>query len=430
MKNFLNTIRQRVLLYDGSKGVMLQRRGLQGHEASESWNLSHPEEVKNLYAAYLQAGSDMIQTNTFPGNRLTLNHHGLGDKTYALNYAGVKLAQETAPENTYIAASLGPTGAILEPSGALSFDEAYGIFQEPLKAIAEAGADCVHFETFINLAELRAAILAAKETTNLPIIASLSFDANCRTTFGNSAEACAIVCQALGASIVGANCSGGPDSLIEPIKRMYSVASVPLCVKANAGTPELAQGEVIYHQTPEQFSLYTQEFVGNGVRLIGGCCGTTPDFIRELKKSLAQTATPELELKSVPTIASAFNHLVLSPEQDYSVKKPAPDALEQLINGNFSGLMRECRSGAIDYLFLDFGTTAPSFDVKSFAGQLGLLIKKPLMIKADSPEMLSEFLRYYPGKAGVVLTDRTGLSLSQIRHYGALPVDETLKPLT
>lgn len=429
LNNFLTSIQTKVLLYDGSKGVMLQRRGLEGHEAAESWNISHPEEIKNLYSAYLQAGSEIIQTNTFPGNRVTLESHGLGDKTYELTFAGVKLAKETAPENTYIAASLGPTGALIEPSGTLSFDQAYHIFQESLKACEDAGADLVNFETFIDLNELRAAILAAKETTNLPIIASATFNADSRTMFGNSAEVCAIVCQSLGAVMVGANCSGGPESLIEPIKRMSSVASVPLCVKPNAGMPELVKGEVTYHQTPEQFSSYTQVFVENGVRLIGGCCGTTPEFIRELKKALAEVETPQLNLKSSPTITSAFNHLVLSPDKEYSVKKLSEDAVTQLINGNFSNLMRESRSQSFDYLLLDFADLDATFDVKSFVSQFGLLIKKPVMITGRSPELLYKFLRYYPGKAGVILSDSTNLSLSQLKHYGPLIVNDSLVPV-
>ncbi|EGW40791.1 homocysteine S-methyltransferase family protein [Desulfosporosinus sp. OT] len=429
MKSFLSFIQERVLLYDGSKGVMLQRRGLTGAEASESWNLSNPEEVKNLYNQYKVAGSDVIQTNTFPGNRVTLGKHSLGDKTYQLNFAGVKLAKEITGDSTYVAASVGPTGELLEPSGNLSFDKAYSIYTEPLKAIEDAGADLVNFETFSDLNELRAAILAAKETTKLPIIASVTFNANSRTLFGNSAEVCAIVCQSLGVAIVGANCSGGPDSLIEPIKKMYSVASIPLCVKANAGMPVLDDdGKVIYHQKPEQFSSYTKEFIENGVRLIGGCCGTTPEFISAIKKELAELETPELELKFMPTIASAYNHLVLSPDKKYSVKKLSPEAVTILINGNLSTLVRESKSEDVDYLLLDFGNIDVSFDVWSFASEFGLLIKKPVMIKSESPEILYKFLRYYPGKAGVVLSDNSLLSLSQLQHYGALIVNDALVP--
>ncbi|WP_242860199.1 homocysteine S-methyltransferase family protein [Desulfosporosinus sp. I2] len=433
MKNFLDAIHERVLLYDGSKGVMLQRRGLKGNEASESWNLSKPDEVKNLYNLYKQAGSDVIQTNTFPGNRVTLEMHNLGDKTYQLNFEGVKLAKEIAGDDTYVAASVGPTGMILEPAGDLSFDKAYSIFKEQLRAIEDAGADIVNFETFSDLNELRAAILAAKETTTLPIIASITFNENSRTLSGNSAEVCAIVCQSLGVAVVGANCSGGPDSLIEPIKKMYSVTSIPLTVKANAGMPNLVNGEAVYEQKPEQFSAYTKDFVENGVRLIGGCCGTTPEFISAIKKELDKIKTPDLELKSNSTITSAFNHLVLSKDKEYLVKKLSlkeNNAVEMLKNGDFYNLIGDYKSENMDCLLIDFGNMNEPFDVSGFTSNISFSIKKPLVIKSASTEILDKFLRYYPGKVGVVLSDNTEISLSQLKHYGALILNEELEPIT
>jgi len=432
MKGFLSSIHERVLVYDGSKGVMLQMRGLKGMEASESWNLSKPDEVKNLYNLYKQAGSDVIQTNTFPGNRVTLEKHSLGDKTYQLNFEGVKLAKEIAGDNNYVAASVGPTGLLLEPSGNLSFDKAYSIYKEQLRAIEDAGADVVNFETFSDLNELRAAILAAKENTKLPIIASVTFHANSKTMSGNSAEVCAIVSQSLGVEVVGANCSGGPDSLIEPIKRMYSVASVPLSVKANAGMPELVNAEVVYKQTPEEFSSYTKEFVENGVRLIGGCCGTTPEFIKAIKKALNEIKTPELELKFSSTIASAYNYLVLSKNKEYSVKKLLlyeENAVNMLINGDFLKLIRDYKSESADYLLLDFGNINDTFDVWGFVSIFGVYIKRPVIIKSESTEILDKFLRYYPGRVGVVLTDNVKLSHLQLKHYGALIVNDDLEPI-
>ncbi|EHQ91211.1 homocysteine S-methyltransferase family protein [Desulfosporosinus youngiae] len=423
MKRFLSSVRERVLLYDGSKGVMLQKRGLTGNEAAEAWNLSKPDEVKNLYNLYKQAGSDVIQTNTFPGNKVTLEKHGLGDKTYPINFAGVKLAKEVAGETTYVAASVGPTGMILEPAGDLSFDQAYTVFKEQLRAIEDAGADLVNFETFTDLNELRAAILAAKETTSLPIIASVTFNENSRTMSGNSAEVCAIVCESLGAEVVGANCSGGPDSLIEPIKKMRSVVSIPLSVKANAGMPELVNGEAVYGQKPEQFSSYTKEFIENGVRLIGGCCGTTPEFIRAVKKELEGIKAPDLELKSSSALASAFNHLLFANDKEYSAAELSlkdDKAVNMLKKGDFYQLLQDYRTAAMDYLLIDFGDMTESFDVLGFSNTISFAIKKPLILKSESVELLTKFLRYYPGRAGVILTEKTKGSLPQLRHYGAL----------
>ena len=435
MKSFISSVHERVLIYDGSKGVMLQKRGLKGNEASESWNLSHPDEVKQLYSLYKQAGSDVIQTNTFSGNRVTLEKHNLGDQLYQINYEGVKLAKEVAGDNTYVAASVGPTGMILEPAGDLSFDRAYSVFKEQLRAIEDAGADSVNFETFTDLNELRAAILAAKETTSLPIIASVTFNQNSRTLSGNSAEVCAIVCESLGVAVVGANCSGGPDSLIEPIRKMHSVTSIPLSVKANAGMPELVNGEAIYQQKPEQFSSYTKEFVENGVRLIGGCCGTTPEFISAIKNELEGIKAPGLDLSSnsSSSIASAFNYLILSEDKEYSVKKLSfreDNAVTMLKNGDYYNLIRDYKSATMDYLLIDFGDMNEPFDIWGFVSNISLSIKKPLIIKSESAEILEKFLRYYPGKVGVVLSDPTQISLSQLKHYGALILNDQLAPIT
>lgn len=433
MKSFLSSIQERVLLYDGSKGVMLQKIGLKGNEASESWNLLKPDDIKNLYSLYKQAGSEVIQTNTFPGNRITLEKHSLGEKTYEVNYEGVKLAKEVAGDNTYVAASVGPTGMIFEPAGDLSFDKAYSIFKEQLRAIDDAGAELVNFETFTDLNELRAAILAAKETTNLQVIASVTFNDNCRTLSGNSAEVCAIVCESLGAAVVGANCSGGPDSLLEPIKRMHSVTSIPLVVKANAGMPELVNGEAVYRQKPEQFSSFAKEFVENGVRLIGGCCGTTPEFIKSLKKELEQIIAPTLELKSSSTIASPFNYLDLSNNDNYSFEELSfkeGNKANMLKNGDFYDLIRDYKTAKMDFLLIDFNDLNETFDIKEFISNISFLIKKPLVVKAESIEIIDKFLRYYPGRVGVVLSDNTKLSLTQLKHYGALILNDKLEPLT
>lgn len=429
MKSFLTSIQERVLLYDGSKGVMLQKRGLKGNEASESWNLSKPDEIKNLYNLYKQAGSDVIQTNTFPGNRVTLDKHRLGDKTYQVNFEGVKLAKEVAGDNTYVAASVGPTGMIMEPAGELSFDKAYDIFKEQLKAIEDAGADVVNFETFTDLNELRAAILAAKETTSLPIIASVTFNDNSRTLSGNSAEVCGIVCEALNVEVVGANCSGGPDSLLEPIKKMHGVVSIPLSVKANAGMPELVAGEAVYKQKPEQFSAYTKEYVEHGVRLIGGCCGTTPEFISALRKELNEIKVPDLELRSNTMIASAFSYLELS-NKELSIEKLFinNDLRDVLKKGDFYSLLQDYKAAKMDCLFIDFGDMNVTFDVWEFISTISYLVKKPLIIKCDSLEIVDKILRYYPGRVGVVLSNTSNLSREQLKHYGALILNDKFEP--
>jgi hypothetical protein len=202
------------------------------------------------------------------------------------------------------------------------------------------------------------------------------------------------------------NCSGGPESLIEPIKKMYSVSSVPLSVKANAGMPELVDGKVVFKQDPEQFSSYTRNFIDNGVRLIGGCCGTTPELISAIKKELGEIKVPYLDLKFSSTIASAFNFIILSVNQEYSIQKLSlkePDLVNALKKGDFDEIIefvRDYESESVDYLLVDFGDIGECFDIWGFVISFSMSIKRPIIIKSESTEVLYKFLRYYPGKAG------------------------------
>lgn len=425
MKDFLSSLEERVLLYDGAKGVLLQAYGLKGEEAAESWNLLKPEVVKSIYRQYKEAGSDVIQTNTFPGNGITLQSHGLAEKVYDINYAGVSLAKEVAGNDVYVAASAGPTGLLFAPAGELTFDRAYDIFQEQLQAVAAAGADLVNFETFTDLNELRAAILAAKEKTKLPVIASVTFDRNSSTMAGNPAEVCAIVCQALGVAAVGANCSGGPESLLAPVKKMSAVAALPLVVKPNAGLPEAVQGQTVYRETPEHFAAYAGEFVASGARLIGGCCGTTPAHIRALKKELEKMQAPPLKTEKRPLIASAYRYFDFFQKQNPVVQKLA--LKDFLIKTNrlhdFIETAQESAAEGVDYLFLDF-TACQDFDAREFAGTFGFAVKAPVVVQSDRPRILTEFLRYYPGRAGVVLNDAAAVVAEQLVHYGAYILKE------
>ena len=434
MDSLTRLMREKVLLYDGSKGFMLQKKGLRGDEAAEYWNITKPDIVRQIHEMYRQAGSDVLQTNTFPGNRATLGKHGLGDQVYRINYEGVKLAKEAAGGARYIAASIGPTGRLYEPAGDLTFDGAYDIFREQVKAIADAGADFINAETFMDLSEMRAAIIAAKENSRLPVIAALTFEKSSRTLFGNPAEACAIVCHSLGAAATGANCSSGPEGLLEPIKKMRSVVAAPLIAKANAGIPALVGGAAVYNETPEQFSRYAREFVDQGVRLIGGCCGTTPEYIAALRKELERIVAPEPVWEENYAIASGFAYIGDMRKQSLlSTTAPLYEGglAEALDNEDIDGavdILLEYESEQSDYLLLDFGPLAPAFNARDFAVQIGGAIRKPIVIKTVSAELKEVFLRYYPGRAGVIVDNPEAISQEELR-YGALPLNTERKPI-
>jgi methionine synthase I (cobalamin-dependent) len=428
-QKFLDEIRKQVLVYDGSKGVMLQLQGLTGEETSESWNLFHPERVQEVYRLYRAAGSDALQTNTFPGNRHSLDKYGLGDRAYEINHAGVRLAKEIAGDDRFVIASVGPTGALLAPAGDLTFDQVYEAFTDQMRAIAAAGADAVNIETFTDLAELRIAILAARENTRLPVIASVSFDGDNgrKTLSGNPPEVCAIVAQTLGAGMVGANCSSGPDLLVEIIAKMKEVAAVPLVVKPNAGLPEVIDGRVVFKETPDRFVSFAGRFLSDGVRLIGGCCGTTPDFIAALRRQLSEMTIPPYSERNYTALASAFQYLPWGGGNRYPVGRLQVDdeIREALSQGDDYPLFDQIAGLAADgakLIGLDLEQLPELPDWSGFGANWGLMARTPVVVRAKSPQRLERFLRYYPGVAGVVSGDAPGLR-EILGKYGGVAVE-------
>ena len=399
MKDAREAAARRPLLYDGSKGVMLQRLGLAGGEASELWNVTHPRQVQEVHAEYAAAGADILQTNTFPGNRITLRRHGLVDRFEELNAAGVRLARAAAGPEQWVAASVGPTGELLEPAGELSFDEAYSLYAEQAAVLAGAGADLIHLETFGDLAELRAAILAVKERTGLPVIATATFEGGGRTFSGNSPEACAVVCEALGVAFVGANCSTGAEGMVPVVAAMARVTAGPLVAKPNAGLPEVVGGQVVYRETAEHFAAFTGDFVAAGARLIGGCCGTTPVFIREMKRRLDAAEAKPRPAARRRLLASAFQVEEVGPE--LVIGEIGSDETADGDGAALADRANELARAGARCVLIDFGPHADRWDPQALAGDLSLFVRVPLVVGASRRDFLDRLLRLYPGRAGV-----------------------------
>jgi len=273
-------------ILDGGWGTQLQLGGLGIGEHPDFWNLSHPEKVQEVASAYVRAGSDIILTNTFGSNRILLAKHGADDKVAELNRAGVRLSKEVAKkQNRRVFASIGPTGVMLT-SGTVTPDELYTVFLEQTEAIAAELPDGIVIETMSDPAEAVLAVKAAK-ATGLPVAACLVFDTGKnkdRTMMGTTPEQAVEQLSAAGADIVGANCGQGIDGFIPICQRMRAVTALPLWMKANAGLPEIVDGKTIYRQTPEKFAESAKELLAAGANFIGGCCGTTPEYIQALRE--------------------------------------------------------------------------------------------------------------------------------------------------
>lgn len=273
------------VITDGAWGTQLQAQGLGAGECPDIWNLTYPERVEKVARAYVEAGSQVILTNTFGGTRMRLADHDAGDKTAAINKAGVEISKRAAVGRALVFASVGPTGKMLA-MGEATEEELRITFAEQINALAAAGADAILLETFADLDETRAAIAAAK-TTGLPVIASLVFDSGAqrdRTMMGATPEEAVAALTEAGVDVIGANCGRGIEGYLAIAKRLRAATTLPIWIKANAGLPEIVAGQTVYPAIPEFFADKAAEIVAAGTTFIGGCCGTSPTFIAAISK--------------------------------------------------------------------------------------------------------------------------------------------------
>jgi len=308
--NISELIKQGPLVADGGTGTMLQGRGL-GHEGTETWCLTHPEEILRLHAEYLAAGAMWLKTNTFGANRIKFPAGG-GYSLRELILAAVGLAKQAAQDQVPVLLSVGPTGRLLEPYGDLAFEDAVSIFRESIAWGAEAGADAILIETFCDTREARAAIIAAKEATACPILCSLTFEENGRLLSGATPEAAVAILEGLGVAALGLNCGAGPARAMQVLPRLAAAAHVPVLVNPNAGLPRVEGGHTYFDLTPGDFAAQSEELFRLGASILGGCCGTTPAHIAALKERLRGKKTPPPQETAEEVIASSREVLSLS----------------------------------------------------------------------------------------------------------------------
>jgi len=273
-----------ILISDGAMGTFLQARGLQPGECPEDWCISRPEVVKEIHEAYLAAGADILETNSFGGTSYKLRPYGLADRVRELNLAAVALAKQVIAGKGYVAAAVGPTGRIVEEEGGdAAPNDLYEAFKEQVTALAEGGADALCIETMGSLTEALQAVKAAKDSTALPVMCTFTFQAGARgfrTMMGVTPERAAREAAAAGADIVGSNCGSGIANMIETTRQMRAAeAHTPILVNANAGMPVLEEGKTVFKETPEFMASKIGELIAAGAQIIGGCCGTTPAHI-------------------------------------------------------------------------------------------------------------------------------------------------------
>jgi len=284
----LARIKESPVLCDGAMGTLLYAKGIFINRSYDELNLSQPDLIRGIHHEYLQAGAEIIETNTFGANSFRLGRHSLADKVRDINRAGARLAREAAKSfDVWVAGSVGPLGTRIEPLGKTSFHEARAAFREQIEALAEGGVDLLILETFGYLEEIHQAILAAREVApSLPVVAQVTIDEDGNCLDGSDPETFAPKLAEWGADVIGCNCSVGPVAMLEAMERVRAVSSLPLAAQPNAGIPRSVEGRNIYLCSPEYMASYARKFIAAGVRVVGGCCGTTPEHIRTMKSAL------------------------------------------------------------------------------------------------------------------------------------------------
>src|SRR6266478_2870856 len=287
-QNFIERLKRSPVLCDGAMGTLLYAKGIFINRCYDELNLSQPELIRGVHHDYLQAGAEIVETNTFGANSFRLARHSLADRVRDINLAGAHVAREAAKSfDAWVAASIGPLGVRIEPLGKTSFEEARTAFREQLAALIEGGVDLLMLETFGYVEELHQAVLACRDVdANIPIVAQVTIDEDGNCLDGSDPEAFAARLSEWNIDVIGINCSIGPVAMLDAIERVRAVTSLPLAAQPNAGMPRSVEGRNIYLCSPEYMASYARKFVAAGVRMVGGCCGSTPEHIRVMKSAL------------------------------------------------------------------------------------------------------------------------------------------------
>lgn len=436
----LEELGKKLLFFDGGMGTLLQEKGLNPGELPETWNFTHAEDVTEIHKAYIEAGSDIVLTNTFGANALKFH-----DERYPLKaivetaVENVRSAARQAGKKIYIALDVGPTGKLLKPMGDLDFEDAYQTFREVMIYGAEAGVDFIHIETMSDTYEMKAAVLAAKENTDLPVFVTAVFDERKKLLTGADVTAVVSMLEGLRVDALGVNCGLGPAQMFPILDEMFSCSSLPIIVKPNAGLPKTRDGKTYYDISPEEFAAYMEEIVKKGALVVGGCCGTTPEHIRLLAERCAgfQVRPPR---KKMQTVVSSYGKAVVFGAQSKIIgerinptgKKKFKQALKEHDIDYIlkEGIMQEEKGAHI----LDVNVGLPDIDetamLKEVVESLQSITSLPLQIDTVNIKSMEAALRIYNGKAMVNSVSGKQESMDAvfplIQKYGGVVVALTL----
>lgn len=453
-QEFLDYCKEKIVFLDGATGTNLMKAGMPAGVCPEAWILEHKDVMLELQKSYVEAGTNILYAPTFTGNRIKLADYGLEDKIEDINTELVKLAKEAAGSKALVAGDLTMTGRQLRPIGDLDFEELIEVYKQQIQILEKAGCDLLVVETMMSLQECRAALIAAKEVSELAVMVTLTFEGDGRTLYGSDAAASAITLEALGACAIGANCSTGPDKMEEIIRNMASVTSVPIIAKPNAGLPSVnPDGTTGYDMDADTFRTEMNRLITAGASIIGGCCGTTPEYIKGLQKEYGRLVLSELRDKEGNRIPRKIcGRRYLSSERrslSFGMNDPFMIVGERINPTGKKKLQAQLREGNLD-MVCDFAASQESEGASILDINVGMsgidekemmlkvmeevmsITDLPLCIDTSSAEVMEAALRIYPGRALMnsisLEKGKAEVFLPLAKKYGAMFILLPLNP--
>lgn len=387
---FISLISNKIGILDGAMGTQLQKYGMPKGVCTEEWTLNNPDIAKRVQLEYIQSGSDIIYAPTFGANAVKLKNTSLSGDVAGANARLCELSKSLS-DKVLVAGDISPLGILLDDfDGKYSFEYCVEVYKEQIKGLVSGGADLLVLETFIDLQEARAAAVAASDVCDLPVISTFAFDENNRLLSGSDIICSMYAMQAAGVSAFGANCGVGPDKMLSAIKALSKKANLPLIAKPNAGMPKIdEQGNTYFDMTPQHFSSYTKEFIKNGVCLIGGCCGTNPEFISSLKAELKGETPIKLENKQEKVLTSS--RITIYTDSEYTVSGPI-----DISSGDIDDIVDEVLDAA-EYDVICLAAKKSDIDICRIIDAVSRMVKQPLIFELEDEKLIKAAKRCYCG---------------------------------
>lgn len=428
-QQFLNLIKEHPIFLDGATGSNLLKRGMPVGVCPEKWILENKDVLIGLQREYIEAGSNIVYAPTFSANHIKLKEYGLESQIKEMNHVLVAVSKEAADGKAYVAGDITMTGEQLAPMGKMDFEELITIYKEQIGYLVEAGVDLLVVETMMSLQETRAALIAAKEVCDLPVMATMTFETDARTLYGTDARTAAIVLESLGAAAIGANCSTGPDKMVDIIRSMAEVTSIPIIAKPNAGLPSLDEnGQTVYDMGEEEFAQGMKEIIEAGASIVGGCCGTAPSYIEALKASVGNMRLSERKAPAYRYLTSERktvqfglddNFMIVGERINPTGKKKLQAELKEgsmEMVMSFAEEQELCGAGILDVNMGMSGIDEKKMMLKALETISGVT-SLPISIDSSHVDVIEEALRRYPGRALI-----NSISYEKAKFEALLPI--------